>query len=250
MKKLYRLLVKLWSSTKFFLSINWFKTLLLNFKKLPFDQAIKLPFFIYGRARFTSITGDFIIDAPIERGMIGFGQSYEINKASLGIAEFNVNGTLIFKGHVQLGKDFFIFASKHAVCEFGHMSSMGWRSKIVCTSSIRFGAFARFGPECQVIDTNFHNMKNTITHEVFEKSKPIDIGSYNFISNRVSILKGSITPKYCTIASNSVCTRDYTTLGNNILIGGAPAKLIKENITRDWSGEKEALESLLMIFKK
>ncbi|WP_231567361.1 transferase [Lacinutrix sp. Hel_I_90] len=211
---------------------------------------MQLPFFIYGKARFTSIAGDFIIDAPIQRGMIGFGQPYEINKASMGISEFNVNGTLIFKGYFQLGKDFFVFTSKHAVCEFGHMSSLGCRSKIVCTSSIKFGEFARLGPECQVIDTNFHNMKNTITHEVFEKSKPIDVGSYNFISNRVTLLKGSSTPKYCTIASNSVCTRDYTALGNNILIGGAPAKLIKENIARDWSGEKEGLESLLMIFKK
>lgn len=238
------------SSLRFFLSINWYKTLRLNFKKLPFHQAIQLPFFIYGKTRFTSITGDFIIDAPIQRGMIGFGQPYEINKASMGISEFNVNGTLIFKGHFQLGKDFFVFTSKHAVCEFGHMSSLGCRSKIICTSSIKFGEFARLGPECQVIDTNFHKMTNTMTNEVFEKSKPIVIGNYNFVSNRVSILKGCVTPENCTIASNTVCTKDYTPFGNNILIGGMPAKLIKENIARDWNGEKKALESLLMLSKK
>jgi hypothetical protein len=55
------------------------------------------------------------------------------------------------------------------------------------------------------------------------------------------------TPDYCTVASNSVCNKDYSTLGNNILIGGIPAKLLRENISRDWESEKALLDRWLMV---
>ena len=55
------------------------------------------------------------------------------------------------------------------------------------------------------------------------------------------------TPNYCTIASNTLCNKDYTALGENILIGGIPAKLLKENISRDWEGEKAGLNKYLII---
>jgi hypothetical protein len=67
------------------------------------------------------------------------------------------------------------------------------------------------------------------------------------MSNRVSVLKGTQTPDFCTVASNSLCTKDYTSLGENILIGGVPAKLIRSNISRDWSGEKQQLDDFLTI---
>ena len=62
-------------------------------------------------------------------------------------------------------------------------------------------------------------------------------------------MQGTITPNNCTIASNTLCNKDYTTLGENILIGGIPAKLLKEHVSRDWEGEKERLEKNLILFK-
>jgi len=38
-----------------------------------------------------------------------------------------------------------------------------------------------------------------------------------------------------------LCNKDYRSLGNYILIGGIPAKLLQDNYARDWEGEKEAL---------
>jgi hypothetical protein len=70
---------------------------------------------------------------------------------------------------------------------------------------------------------------------------------YNFISNRVTILSKTKTPNYCTIASNSLCTKNYSEYGENTLIGGVPAMLIKENISRNWSNEKELLDKWLKI---
>jgi hypothetical protein len=60
-------------------------------------------------------------------------------------------------------------------------------------------------------------------------------------------MSNTITPDFCTIASNSLTNKNYTSLGRNTLIGGLPAKLIKENISRDWEGERESLEKNLII---
>ncbi|WP_238160810.1 acyltransferase [Flavobacterium cupreum] len=227
--------------------MNWTKTLYFNFKKFPFAIAKKLPVFFYGKVKFTSITGQIEIKAHIYKGMIGFGQSYEMNTIHRGTAEINITGKLIFKGRMQLGKDYFIFIKKGAYCELGHMSSLGSNGKLICTEKIILGDYARLGSECQVIDTNFHQMIDTKTGTIYKMSLPIQIGNYNFVSNRVSIMKGTRTPDYCTIASNSLCNKNYSSFGENILIGGVPVKLIKENISRDWEGEKENLEKWLSV---
>ena len=207
----------------------------------PFAIAKKLPVYFYGSVKFASLKGSVQIEAPIKRGMIGFGKAYEMSTRSMRIAEIVLNGQLIFKGHVQFGKDYFIFIGTNAYCEFGNMASLASRGKIICTDNIVLGDFARIGSESQIIDTNFHQMVDTITLERFPKTSPISIGNYNFIGNRVSIMSKSKTSDYCTIASNTVCNKDYSDLGQYILIGGIPAKLLKKNISRDWNGEMDNL---------
>ncbi len=234
---------------KFQFSVNWIKTLYFNFKMLPFKIAVKLPIYFYGSVKFTSLRGNVIIEASIKRGMVGFGQAYEMRKRSKGISEFYLEGDLVFKGYAQFGKDYFIYVSKNAYSEFGNMSSLGSNGKLICTDKIVLGNFARIGSESQIIDTTFHQMINTENGNKYPMTTPVYIGSFNYISNRVSIMSKTRTPDFCTIASNSVCNSDYTHWGENILIGGIPSKLIKENISRDWKGERKGIEDFLILKK-
>lgn len=243
----YRQCRSFYQKLQFYYSVNWTKTLYFNFKKFPFATAKKLPVFFYGKVKFTSIIGEIQIDGNIQKGMIGFGQPYELNTVHKGIAEIVLQGKLVFKGKFQFGKDYFVFVGENALCVLGNMASMASNAKLICTEKIILGDYARFGAECQIIDTNFHDLIDTKTGEKLQKSAPIFIGNYNFVSNRVSILKGTQTPNFCTIASNSLCTKDYKNLGENVLIGGVPAKLIRNNITRDWQGEKQQLDDFLTI---
>ena len=213
----------------------------------PFEIAKRLPVYFYGPVKFSELSGTVQIDAPVKRGMIGFGQHYEKNSLSKGVAEVSISGTVKFKGYMQFGKDCLLSVSENAYCEFGHMSSLATDGKIICTNSIKLGDFARLGSESQIIDTNFHQMINTLTGEKYPISHPVEIGNYNFIGTRVSIMSKTKTPNLCTVASNSVCNKDYTGLGENIMIGGIPAKLLKENISRDWEGEHDMLKKYLMI---
>ena len=81
---------------------NIIKTLYLNFKKLPFNQAIKLPIWIYGKITFRSLRGDIVIDSDrIYSGMIKIGKrDYYVNT---GIPQtiLTLNGILKFNGNVN-----------------------------------------------------------------------------------------------------------------------------------------------------
>ncbi|MCW8982372.1 MAG: hypothetical protein OQJ83_13395, partial [Altibacter sp.] len=67
---------------------------------------------------------------------------------------------------------------------------------------------------------------------------------------RITVMPNTKTPDHCVVASNSLCNRDYTSLGNYILLGGIPAKLIKTDYARDWEGEKETLLDIKMLWRK
>lgn len=247
LKILYRKYKKIISKLKFYYSINWAKTLLFNFSMLPYSTAKKIPILFYGNVKFIGLKGKVIIESPIKFGMVGFGQKYEMFSVSKRNAQLTLNGTFIIKGNVQFGIDFFVYISKGATLEMGHLSSLGGSGKIICTNFIRFDNFARVGFESQIIDSNFHLMKDLTTGNVFPMSNPIHLGKYNYVGNRVTIMQGTQTPDYCTIASFSLCNKDYAKLGNNILIGGIPAKLIRSQIARCWSDEIETLEKTLIV---
>jgi acetyltransferase-like isoleucine patch superfamily enzyme len=232
---------------KFLFSINWLKTVYFNFKMFPFSIAKKLPVYFYGFVSYRNLSGKILIDAPIKSGMIGFGQSYETFNTSNKTAQISLEGKIIFKGHIQFGKDYLVSVKKGATLQMGHMSSLGSRGKIICCEKITLGDFARIGYESQLLDTTAHHMINTITNERYELTSQILIGNYNYVSNRVTILSKTKTPNYCNIASNTLCAKDYTIYGENILMGGIPANLIKENISRDWEREKDDLLKSLIL---
>lgn len=239
-------LKKFYHKLRFACTVNWYKTLLFNFKKFPFSIAKKLPVFFYGRVKFKSIKGDVIIKGSVKRGMIAFGLSYEMNSKRINIAELALYGTLIFEGYTQIGKDVFLYIGKNAQCEFAAMTGIASRSQVFCTHHIRLGYYTRVGDHCKISDNDFHQMINPLSKEKYVMKKAVKLGQYNYIGSHVSIGKGTETPDYCTVASQSLCTKDYKNLGENILIGGIPAKLLKENISRDWEGEDQMMRTLIL----
>ncbi len=244
LKKTYRTFKR---RTKLFFKVNWIKTIYFNHKMFPFSTARKLPVFFFGSVRFSDLSGKVKINGPIKRAMIGFGQSFEFPTTYRGIAELSLKGTLIFNGYAQIGKDCVMLISEGGVCEFGYMAALGSNVKLICSKEISLGNWTGIGYESQIIDTNSHPMMNTETKEQYPLNGSIKLGDYNSISNRVSIMPNSITPDFCVVASNSLCNADYTHLGNNILIGGIPSKLIKNNFTRDWESEKDKLKKNKLI---
>lgn len=244
MKKIY---FQIKRKIKFYNQVNWIKTVYLNFKMLSFDQAKKLPIIVFGKCSFKNLEGKIVLEGESFFGRIGIGQKYQIFEKEKGISEFHIAGELRFQGRAQFGTDCRVFVGDRAVCTLGDMASFGGDSTLICTQKVSFGTYCRMGTETFITDSNFHSLKNTLTGEIHPKSFEINLGNYNFIATRVSIMGKTKTPDYCTIASCTLINKDFSELGKNILIGGVPAKLIKQNLTRDWEGEKQTLEDYLKI---
>ena len=50
--------------------INWIRTFYFNFRILPYNQAKRLPFLIYGKPSFNSLSGRVEFKCPIKKGIV------------------------------------------------------------------------------------------------------------------------------------------------------------------------------------
>jgi len=209
---------------------------------LPYQQAKKLPILFYGKVKFTGLNGRVNINAPIKRGMISLGRSLEIIKSSIGKTEIAINGTFQINGSFNAGTDYAIHILAGAYLEIGDGSYLGNQTKIIATNIVKIGKGFRFGYESQISDSNYHYTIDLLTQQVNKFKGTVEIGNYCWIGNRTSIMKGTKTPQYLIVASNSILNKDYTkSISENSLIAGMPAKFIKKNIVRvfDEKLEKE-----------
>jgi acetyltransferase-like isoleucine patch superfamily enzyme len=225
-----------------FLSVKWLKTLYFNFKMFKFKTARKLPVFFYGKVKFNSLKGEIVITAPIKRGMVKFGYNLEIIKKAIGVSELKIDGIFIINGAFHTGIDSIIIVQKGATLEIGENSHLGSRTRTVVTKKVTLGRYFRLSQESQILDSSFHYMLDTEKNEVKRFNGEIIINDYCWVGNRTTIMKNTITPRYTTVASNSLLNRDYTKeVPEKSVIGGVPARLLKKNMSRVYEAEKEAV---------
>lgn len=64
--------------------------------------------------------------------------------------------------------------------------------------------------------------------EITNLDKKIEIGDNSWIGSRCTFLKGSQIMSNTIVASNSIVTKKFNL--ENIIIGGNPSKILKQNI--------------------
>lgn len=224
--------------------VNLIKTLYINFRVLPFYQALKFPIYIYGKWDLRYLGGNVIINTPIKRGMIKFG----VNLAGYVIADkgsilMHEGARFIFNGQANICQGSSIVIHRNAMFELGDCVNIGDNVKIICYCRIFIGCKTGITWESQVTDFNFHFIENMNRKEIFNLLRPIEIGEYCWIGNRTTIMPGTKLPNRTIVASNSLLNKDYTLIGIEpySLLGGIPAKLLKKGVKRIYSKENEQL---------
>ena len=157
---------------------------------------------------------------PLQIGMgyVGFMHRYDITY-------INVQGQIEFLGKYSIGKGCRFDIGKDSVVEFGE-GQITANSTFVIMHGLRIGNGCTISWGCQFLDEDFHEI--TFAGKA-KKDNRIVIGDHVWIGANVTVLKGSRIPNGCVVAAGSVVTKVFEQ--ENCLIGGNPAKVIKENVT-------------------
>lgn len=101
-------------------------------------------------------------------------------------------------------------------------------------SKVRIGEDCMFAYDIDIRTGDSHSIIDTTTNKRINYAKDITIGNHVWIAAHCSILKGANIASNSIVATRSVVTKPFDAEG--IIIGGSPAKVIRQNIT--WKRER------------
>lgn len=223
------------------LQMNLLKTIVFNFKMLPFKTALKLPVVFYGKTEFRSLTGKIVFTGPIHTGMVRVGSHKDYVFSNVQKNVWTIKGTVVLGGQVLFRGGNYVLVAPEALLEIDSKPKpslpvvIGANTKIICFEHIRIGYQCRISWECQLYDTSFHYIEYIDTKQEKETaslSRPVLIGNNTWIGNRSTISKGAVIPDYSIVASNSLVNKDFTEHGPNCLLAGSPARVKASGLRR------------------
>jgi acetyltransferase-like isoleucine patch superfamily enzyme len=222
------------------MQLHLLKTLYVNIKLLPFKQAVRLPIFIYRRVEICNVEGALIIDTPLRTGMLQVGWVGNDFAPRHSWGQIYIDGILKIRGKVDFGIGSIVRVYKGGELSIGDNVIIPSFVKLHCEKEIVIGNNVRFAHECQIMDTNHHYIEKIETKEVLPCNGVISIGNNNWIANRTTITKGTVTPDFCIVGSGSLLNKDYTKVcPPNSMIAGVPAKLVTTGVRRILDFEEE-----------
>ena len=213
---------------------NVLATIFINFKLLPFRQAIKFPIEVFHKFRMTNLQGRLILDVPvISRGMIQIGcygsEMFSHNDETI----LYLAGDWHCKGKVSFGIGSCLRIERGACMITEDDVVVGARNLVFCENGMVLKQKFLSSWDCTIIDTDRHDVINTKTRNVTNPSAEIVVGEHTWVGNSASIQKGTKLPANSIVASHSLCNKDYSSEGEYCIFAGVPAKKICEN--REWN---------------
>lgn len=211
------------------------KTLYVNFRVLPFSQAIHLPIYVYKNIKIYKLGIIEIRSSEIKSGMISIGP---VDYTAHGAGKFFNAGRIIFYGPVEIGGGF--IWDNFGLMEFNGHNKIGPGTTFIIREKLEMGAHTTMGFCCFCMDSDDHYTIDVNTLTIGRNKKSIKIGSRNWIASRTFVKKGTITPDYTIVASaNTLLSKDYSDIGPYCVLGGIPAKKIGFGIRRIYNVKEQ-----------
>lgn len=207
-----------------FFKINWLKTIYVNFKYLPYRQALRFPIIIGNNVIFKN-KGQIVLENAY-LGMISIGvlmiKGWECSAD--GPTMITNSGKMKFYGRVKVHPGARLCVSRKGSFQMGNRVSIGSHTKVVCRHRIVFGSDVQISWHSQVFDTDFHFLTNITKNKTYSRCKPVILEDEVFVGNSCTIGKGTYLPKGSVVSCCSKVTGDFRPEGENLLIIGNPAK--------------------------
>lgn len=155
-----------------------------------------------------------------------------------GIRWYN-KGTIVFKGKATIGADSSItLLRESSYVEFGLNFVSTTSLRLNSDYKIIFNDNVLIGWNVSIMDSSMHRLKDLEGHFLNRGYDEIYIGANTWIGSQCMILQGSRLPDYTVVAAHSLVNSHVNTIPSYSLIGGSPAKLIKNGVWRDINDDK------------
>ena len=205
------------------------KTIYFNFKVFDLKTALRLPVVVSHRITISKIhKGCMVVPENARRFSITLGTEGTDGVTNIrdGYILLEDSAKLFFKGKASISKGAMIRSSGEI--SFGDNFYCNCNISIICSQKITFGDNCILGWNVHIRDCDGHSLFQN--GERINPNKDVQIGDHVWIGQDVKILKGSAIPENSVVAMNSCVTKSFTE--PKTIIGGYPAKVIKQNI--DW----------------
>lgn len=202
----------------------------INLKLFPFTTAIKMPIYFRRDVKINRYyRGCIKFTGNIHKGMVKIGFPGAINARIENSIFYCDDKSKIYLGeNIEIARGAKIMVFDGGELHIGNNVYANSNFSAQSESKIEIEDDTLIGWNVSIRDTDGHNVfENGIMKN---RCKPISIGKHVWIASDATILKGSNITEGSIVACNSlVC--GIKTAEKNSLIGGIPAKVIKNNIT-------------------
>lgn len=156
-------------------------------------------------------------------GLLRIGQNWPMTNPDFSTLKIDEGAEVIVHGDYSFRSGIFLSVNKGAKLEIGS-GRTNRDVDITCFNSIKIGNNVLISKGVMIRDSDNH----TVLKEGYRQSKPIVIGNNVWIGMRAVILKGVTIGDGAIVAAGAVVTKNVPA---NTVVGGVPAKVIRENIT-------------------
>ena len=206
-------------------------SIVFNFHYLPFRQACKLPIIFYVRPTFIALKGKVIIGtSTVSFNMIRLGKC-PAPMLSPGFFRWANYGTVYFNGRLDFAHHGYITCGDNSILKFGDSIRINFGCRVIAGKEIVFGDKVRVSWDCIFIDTDFHNLIDTVRGKPLKVAQSIKIDYGCWIGHNSIVSKGVKLPKNTTVCAGSVVKGRFSQ--ENTIIGGNIAKVMDEGYVRD-----------------
>lgn len=219
---------KIYKGIKYIFSIP--KTIFFNFRVFPMLTAIKLPVFVTKSVNCRDVyKGCIDIQCEVKPFMvtIGTGGSRAISSKK-GVVHISKKrkAKIVFKGKANFAEGIVLYVNNGNLI-FGKNFSANRNCFISSDNDMTFGDDVLLGWNVNIRDSDGHQI---LYERAKNKCPKVQIGNHVWICSNVDILKGTKINNECIVAYRS-CVTGLEVNSTNNLIGGYPAKILKNNVT-------------------
>ena len=157
----------------------------------------------------------------IYNGKFLFNQPFNVIEPFPSLLEMRKNSTLDIKNGFQVHSGCHIIVTEGATLRLGS-GYINRNTKIKCYNNIDIGENVVISENCTIWDSDVHTINSNQNI-----SLPVKIGDHVWIGTNCIILKGVTIGNDAVIAAGSLVNKNVP---SNVLVGGVPAKILKENI--------------------